>query len=336
MCGVSPKHVIKKEGDSLVSFKALSVQNSTLPAMVQILSGFATSDAFKCRSFLNSVFELLFQNWATSRDLKVWNHAELCALTYVTNIISASGKFILWADVDLYKQFVLQKSYVKFLVSVIGHEFPYPASAGLAIKDLHINIREADLLKTSADEEEMKNNLIRRMVFELLSKASSSASPHPSLGQRELYFTFFRKLEKFLESSDRSGYVDGVNFETTTLKTDRKQMLHNKELPKDCYKVSVDKSLVDATCIPDVGNNGFKIVKDAVGGVFAWPKDQVVLDPKDKPPKDGDGAWHAKIRIIDPDGEEFTKTLQSIPTTRKLFERESPWEIINLDHFYDT
>ncbi|GKA94199.1 MAK10-like protein [Tanacetum coccineum] len=56
----------------------------------------------------------------------------------------------------------------------------------------------------------------------------------------------------------------------------------------------------------------------------------------DKPPKNGDGAWHAKIRLIDPDGEEFTKTLQSIPTTRKLSERESPREIINLDHFYDT
>ncbi|GKB29518.1 NAC domain-containing protein 7-like protein [Tanacetum coccineum] len=32
----------------------------------------------------------------------------------------------------------------------------------------------------------------------------------------------------------------------------------------DCYKVSVDKSLVDAACIPDVGNNDFKTVKDAV------------------------------------------------------------------------
>ncbi|GJS07362.1 DNA-directed DNA polymerase [Tanacetum coccineum] len=28
-----------------------------------------------------------------------------------------------------------------------------------------------------------------------------------------------------------------------------------------------------------------------------------------KPPKDRDEAWHAKIRLIDPDGEEFTKTL---------------------------
>nr|GEW87919.1 hypothetical protein [Tanacetum cinerariifolium] len=49
-----------------------------------------------------------------------------------------------------------------------------------------------------------------------------------------------------------------------------------------------------------------------------------------------DGVWHAKVRIIDPDGEEFTKTLQSIPTTMKLSEKESPREIINLDHFYNT
>ncbi|GJT53173.1 hypothetical protein Tco_0988227 [Tanacetum coccineum] len=67
----------------------------------------------------------------------------------------------------------------------------------------------------------------------------------------------------------------------TVYKTDGKQMLHNK-FPKDYYKVSVDKSLVDAACILDIGNNGFKTVKDAVGGFFAWPKDQVVLDPKCK------------------------------------------------------
>nr|GEW51763.1 retrotransposon protein, putative, Ty3-gypsy subclass [Tanacetum cinerariifolium] len=66
----------------------------------------------------------------------------------------------------------------------------------------------------------------------------------------------------------------------TVYKTDGKQMLHNKEHPKDFYKVLVDKSLVDVACIPDVGNNSFKTVKDAIGGFFAWPKNQVVLDPK--------------------------------------------------------
>ncbi|GJR52855.1 hypothetical protein Tco_1403376 [Tanacetum coccineum] len=55
-------------------------------------------------------------------------------------------------------------------------------------------------------------------------------------------------------------------------------------LPQDCYKVSVDTSLMDAAYIPDVVNNGFKTVKDAVGGFFAWPKDHVVFDPKATPP----------------------------------------------------
>ncbi|GJR88271.1 MAK10-like protein [Tanacetum coccineum] len=69
-----------------------------------------------------------------------------------------------------------------------------------------------------------------------------------------------------------------------------------------------------------------------------WESKDLIKKPInwDKPPKNKDGAWHAKIRFIDPDKEEFNKTLQSIPTTRKLSERESPRRIIDLDHFYDT
>ncbi|GJS33669.1 MAK10-like protein [Tanacetum coccineum] len=69
-----------------------------------------------------------------------------------------------------------------------------------------------------------------------------------------------------------------------------------------------------------------------------WESEELIKKPInwDKPPKKRDGAWHAKIKLIDLDEEEFTKTLQSIPTTRKLSERESPREIIDLDHFYDT
>ncbi|GJS66511.1 hypothetical protein Tco_0681075 [Tanacetum coccineum] len=62
-----------------------------------------------------------------------------------------------------------------------------------------------------------------------------------------------------------------------------------------------------------------------------WESEELIkkLINRDKPPKNGDGAWHAMIRLIDPDGEEFTKTLQSIPTTRKISEIESPREIID-------
>nr|GEU28873.1 hypothetical protein [Tanacetum cinerariifolium] len=70
----------------------------------------------------------------------------------------------------------------------------------------------------------------------------------------------------------------------TVYEFDGKQMLHNQELPNDCYKVLIDSSLVDAACIPDIGNNGLKTVKDGVGGFFAWPKNHVVLDEEVTPP----------------------------------------------------
>ncbi|GJW71824.1 hypothetical protein Tco_0128741 [Tanacetum coccineum] len=55
-----------------------------------------------------------------------------------------------------------------------------------------------------------------------------------------------------------------------------------------------------------------------------------------KPPKERDGAWHIKIELIDPNGEKFNKTFQSIPATRKLSEKENPREIIDLEHFHDS
>ncbi|GJV89752.1 MAK10-like protein [Tanacetum coccineum] len=69
-----------------------------------------------------------------------------------------------------------------------------------------------------------------------------------------------------------------------------------------------------------------------------WKSENLIKDRIDwnKPPKRGDGAWHAKIILIDPDGEEFTKTFQSIPTTRKLSEKDNPSEIIDLGHFHDS
>ncbi|GJU24922.1 MAK10-like protein [Tanacetum coccineum] len=43
-----------------------------------------------------------------------------------------------------------------------------------------------------------------------------------------------------------------------------------------------------------------------------WKSEDLIKKPInwDKPTKNRDGAWHAKIRLIDPDGEEFTKTFK--------------------------
>nr|GEX19242.1 hypothetical protein [Tanacetum cinerariifolium] len=40
-----------------------------------------------------------------------------------------------------------------------------------------------------------------------------------------------------------------------------------------------------------------------------WESEDLIKNPinRDKPPKNKDGTWHAKIRVIDPDGGEFTE-----------------------------
>ena len=66
-------------------------------------------------------------------------------------------------------------------------------------------------------KEELKNNQIQRRIYELLTKAATSAPSHPSSGQRELHFVFFRKPDGFLESHEKSGHVSGVRLEKTVL-----------------------------------------------------------------------------------------------------------------------
>ncbi|GJT10961.1 hypothetical protein Tco_0858003 [Tanacetum coccineum] len=69
-----------------------------------------------------------------------------------------------------------------------------------------------------------------------------------------------------------------------------------------------------------------------------WESEELIEKKIDwnKLPKEGDGAWHIKIGLIDPDGEKFNRTFQSIPTTRKLSEKENPSEINDLEHFHDS
>ncbi|GJV05263.1 hypothetical protein Tco_1338832 [Tanacetum coccineum] len=55
-----------------------------------------------------------------------------------------------------------------------------------------------------------------------------------------------------------------------------------------------------------------------------------------KPPKEGDGTWHIRIEMIDPDGDKFDRIFQSTPTTRKLSEKENPSNIIDFEHFHDS
>ncbi|GJR36013.1 MAK10-like protein [Tanacetum coccineum] len=69
-----------------------------------------------------------------------------------------------------------------------------------------------------------------------------------------------------------------------------------------------------------------------------WESEKLIENRIDwnKLPKGGDRACHAKIILIDPDEEKFSKTFQSVPTTRKLPKKENLSEIIDLDHFHNS
>ncbi|GJT91960.1 hypothetical protein Tco_1080805 [Tanacetum coccineum] len=164
---------------------------------------------------------------------------------------------------------------------------------------------------------------ITRSVFEV---------KRVNLGEEEApYWTTLGKRESYKPRP----HSDGVGAQTPYYA--RKDFL-------DCYLLGEWEIARDAELNPFKDTLVFRRMVEFLGAIpinvksNIWESEDLIknLINWDRPPKDGDGAWHAKIRLIDPDEEEFTKTLQSIPTTRKLSERESTREIIDLDHFYDT
>ncbi|GAV92444.1 hypothetical protein CFOL_v3_35823, partial [Cephalotus follicularis] len=142
----------------------------------------------------------------------------------VARILLRSTTELAKTDIASHALAALEESSIR-KVYLVGRRGPVQAACTakelrevLGIKDLFVHIKEADLHKTLADEEEMKNSRIQRRVYELLSKAATSASSHPISGQRELHFVFFRKPDRFFESDEKRGHVAGVHFEKTILK----------------------------------------------------------------------------------------------------------------------
>uniref|UniRef100_A0A0E0CJ56 NADPH:adrenodoxin oxidoreductase, mitochondrial n=1 Tax=Oryza meridionalis TaxID=40149 RepID=A0A0E0CJ56_9ORYZ len=89
----------------------------------------------------------------------------------------------------------------------------------LGLKNVHVFIKEADLVTLPADEEEIRNSRIKRRVYELLSKAAIAHKGNNNNGQKELHFVFFRRPTRFLPSED-GVTVGAVQLEKTCLKDD--------------------------------------------------------------------------------------------------------------------
>ncbi|GKA44930.1 hypothetical protein Tco_0737726 [Tanacetum coccineum] len=110
----------------------------------------------------------------------------------------------------------------------------------------------------------------------------------------------------------------------------------------DCKKAKIAEITRDAELNPFKDVLVIRKMVEFLGTIpinlkgIMWESEELIEKKIDrnKPPKEGDGVWHIKIELIDPDGEIFNKTFQSIPTTRKLSEKEIPSEIIDLEHFH--
>ncbi|GKB49687.1 MAK10-like protein [Tanacetum coccineum] len=85
----------------------------------------------------------------------------------------------------------------------------------------------------------------------------------------------------------------------------------------DCGMAKIAEIARDAWLNPFKDTLVFRRMVEFLGAIpinlksNMWESEDLIkyLINWDKPPKNGDEAWHAKIRLIDPDGEEFTKTL---------------------------
>ncbi|KAK9146563.1 hypothetical protein Sjap_006466 [Stephania japonica] len=114
----------------------------------------------------------------------------------VARILLRSTSDLAKTDIADHALLSLQDSSIR-KVCLVGRRGPVQAAFTakelreiVGLKDVYIHIQEADMLKSPADEEELKSSRIQKRVYELLSKAASSPDSPPP-GQRELHFVFF-------------------------------------------------------------------------------------------------------------------------------------------------
>ncbi|KAF8721731.1 hypothetical protein HU200_022907 [Digitaria exilis] len=128
-------------------------------------------------------------------------------------------------DITEYALDALRDSRIR-KVYLVGRRGPVQAACTakelreiLGLKNVCVCIKDADLVTSPADEEEMRNSRIQRRVYELLSKAASAPKDINCNDQKELHFVFFRRPIRFIPSENGST-VGAVELEKTTLKGD--------------------------------------------------------------------------------------------------------------------
>ncbi|GKC36018.1 hypothetical protein Tco_1048402, partial [Tanacetum coccineum] len=167
-----------------------------------------------------------------------------------------------------------------------------------------------------------------------------------------LYLFKTQKFRLLEETKNVLGLADGTKSYPVGIMRNVEVYVGKLKLLDDFYVIDIEK---DPTCPLLVGRGFLAIVsavidykksKIAVGEgitMLIFRVKEIVIEDMiekkidwNKPPMEGDGAWQNRIELIDPDGEKFDRVFQSIPITRKLYEKEKPSDIIDLEHFYDS
>ncbi|GLJ30202.1 hypothetical protein SUGI_0597560 [Cryptomeria japonica] len=144
----------------------------------------------------------------------------------VARILLRPLKELATTDIAEHAVSALQKSCIR-KVYLVGRRGPVQAACTakelreiLGIPGVNLHIKEADLVTSSLDEEEMKKNRSQKRVYELFSKAAGSLTCRQiSNFKLDLHFVFFKQPEIFLPTIDQRK-VAGVRFEKTVLKGD--------------------------------------------------------------------------------------------------------------------
>ncbi|GJS56533.1 DNA-directed DNA polymerase [Tanacetum coccineum] len=196
------------------------------------------------------------------------------------------------------------------------------------IKDLHLNLSVLEVLTHAP----LYNAILEdSKPFDTLADLGSCVNLIP-------IYLFKRNKIRLEETENVIGLVDGTKSYPI-----RNVDVHigKLKLLEDFYVIDTEK---DHVC-PLLVGRGFlataSVVIDCKKAKIAgnmWESKELIEKKNDwnKPPKEGDGAWHIKIELIDPKGERFDRTFQSIPKTRKLYEKDNPSDILDLEHFNDS
>ncbi|GJR64205.1 hypothetical protein Tco_0010270 [Tanacetum coccineum] len=159
-------------------------------------------------------------------------------------------------------------------------------------KDVLVNKLSNEMTETKGMLSQLMNQLAAQGVQLNLSSQLQVASDVTPMGAYEVDGT-----QSSVVVRDKDARIKKKSNGLVTSEKEPVKTVGPKKTPKSRRNGSQDSqsqgnvsptqelpTILDAACIPNVGNKGLQTVKDGVGGFFAWPKNQVVLDEEVTPP----------------------------------------------------